>query len=817
MKLSLNNKMLGLGILIFFSIGLMIGLSQYSSSNTRVMMETSDDANTMLNKRYEQLALLNKYEYSMIQLTLAAMDSIIDKDEGVISEERMENINKRGKFLKENMAQVVAMADTDEEKKLAQDVGKNIDTYINTIKVDLTTAIIKSAKRIKEIEHEFNGIDDSLDQYGDRFNEKLEGVLARFQKKQQASANAQQEAFLASSIKLHLIQVQQWLTDISATRGAKGFDDGFDEAGKHAKEFRKDMKVLKGISPALKKQLNGLEKSFEAFYKKGKWMANQYIQYGPARGNKAMVDFDAFAEDIGGRIQKLIDVTTANANKLSEINKGITHVEKMLKTHIGLMLAAMDSIIDKDEGKINEDRANEINEAIALQNNAIPSLKQFEVLGISQKEIDTLVKDFSGLSKGITVDLTNLIVNSTKEQKEIINLFEKFDDDLDESAGAIEEALHDFRVSVEEEVKEAKNILSDVDIRLENDLKKNSIITWSFSLIVLAVISSLFFLVARGITKPIRIIIEGLNGSSEQVSSASGQVASASQSLAEGASEQAAGIEETSSSLEEMSSMTKQNADNASQADNLMKDANLVVGQANNSMGELITSMEEISKASEETSRIIKSIDEIAFQTNLLALNAAVEAARAGEAGAGFAVVADEVRNLAMRAADAAKNTADLIEGTVKRVNDGSELVTKTNEAFKQVSESAGKVGELVGEIAAASNEQAQGIEQVNKAVTEMDKVVQQNAASAEESASASEEMSAQANQMQSMVGELDSMINGAENENDRTEIGSTKAVHKIQHTRLAQNTRSRQKALKNKKGVSPEKIIPMDDDFSDF
>jgi methyl-accepting chemotaxis protein len=326
--------------------------------------------------------------------------------------------------------------------------------------------------------------------------------------------------------------------------------------------------------------------------------------------------------------------------------------------------------------------------------------------------------------------------------------------------------------------------------------------------------------IIRSITKPIHRVIEGLNEGADQVASASGQVSGSSQQLAEGSSEQAASIEETSSSLEEMSSMTKQNAQNAAQADNLMNEANQVVAQANASMSELDSSMDEISKASEETSRIIKTIDEIAFQTNLLALNAAVEAARAGEAGAGFAVVADEVRNLAMRAADAAKDTAQLIESTVKKVNDGNDLVSRTNEAFGKVAASSSKVGELVSEIAAASNEQAQGIEQVNTAVTEMDKVTQSNAANAEESASASEEMSAQAEQMKAMVNELVVMVGGAGNgakqvkkpaaaAGDYKDLGVAATTEKV---------RLKSPALRAHRPVSPEQIIPMDDDdFKDF
>ena len=52
MKLSLNNKMLGLGVLVFLSIAIMIGLSQYSTSKITAMTEKSKQANAMLTKEY---------------------------------------------------------------------------------------------------------------------------------------------------------------------------------------------------------------------------------------------------------------------------------------------------------------------------------------------------------------------------------------------------------------------------------------------------------------------------------------------------------------------------------------------------------------------------------------------------------------------------------------------------------------------------------------------------------------------------------------------------------------------------------------------
>lgn len=375
-----------------------------------------------------------------------------------------------------------------------------------------------------------------------------------------------------------------------------------------------------------------------------------------------------------------------------------------------------------------------------------------------------------------------------------------------------------------EEMRDYLDKLTDINLNIAREERDSAAVLYRNTVWVILSVTGfglmlgifLSWSIGRGITKPIKRIVDGLNEGAEQVASASGQVSSSSQSLAEGSSEQASSIEETSASLEEMSSMTRQNADNAGQADGLMKEANQMVSTANGSMQELTVSMEEISKASEETSKIIKTIDEIAFQTNLLALNAAVEAARAGEAGAGFAVVADEVRNLAMRAADAAKNTAELIEATVKKVNDGTGLVSTTNDAFGRVAENASKVGELVAEIAAASNEQSQGISQVNTAVTEMDKVVQKNAASAEESASASEEMNAQAEQMKTMVSELVELVEGGGGM--RRKASAVKVTETATQPRKVADRQMQVNSSQTGKAVDPAKLIPFgDDDFQDF
>ena len=273
----------------------------------------------------------------------------------------------------------------------------------------------------------------------------------------------------------------------------------------------------------------------------------------------------------------------------------------------------------------------------------------------------------------------------------------------------------------------------------------------------------IIFMVSKLISKPIRLVISGLNETAENASAASGVVATISRQMASGTASQAAAIEETSFSLEKMSAMTRRNAENAAHADTLMIEVKDITTRASDSTNRLMEFMQQISSASDETQKIIKTIDEIAFQTNLLALNAAVEAARAGEAGAGFAVVAEEVRNLAMRAATAAQNTAALIEGNVKMISTGVDLAKNTTTEFSGAALSIGKACDLVREISAASHEQAQGVELINKAVGGVDKVVQENAANAEEAASTASQLKTQADNMIGFVSSLIFLIEGRE------------------------------------------------------
>lgn len=78
----------------------------------------------------------------------------------------------------------------------------------------------------------------------------------------------------AKDLKLNVVQVQQWLTDISATRAAKGYDDGFEEAEIYAQRFKSDIGELIAINPEDKDVLEKISNNFDPYYEMGKKMAN---------------------------------------------------------------------------------------------------------------------------------------------------------------------------------------------------------------------------------------------------------------------------------------------------------------------------------------------------------------------------------------------------------------------------------------------------------------------------------------------------------------------------------------------------------------
>ncbi len=140
---------------------------------------------------------------------------------------------------------------------------------------------------------------------------------------------------VAKDLKFHTIQVQQWLTDISATRGLDGLNDGLDLAEVHAKDFQKNLDKLVQLLPEYRDTLIALRSTFETYHQVGIQMAEAYIKSGPQGGNPMMERFDTQSSKINQKVDEVVKLISKQVNAVST-----EHNEQLVRTGIISIVAS---------------------------------------------------------------------------------------------------------------------------------------------------------------------------------------------------------------------------------------------------------------------------------------------------------------------------------------------------------------------------------------------------------------------------------------------------------------------------------------------
>ncbi len=127
-------------------------------------------------------------------------------------------------------------------------------------------------------------------------------------------------AILAKDMQMQVVQIQQWLTDISATRGQDGLDDGFNEAEKAHQAFQEDLAKLRaayasGNDQAGMAQADQLHTRMGEWYATGKKMAKAYIDGGAPAGNRLMGEFDKVSSQLQAALEPVIEAQLGEASR----------------------------------------------------------------------------------------------------------------------------------------------------------------------------------------------------------------------------------------------------------------------------------------------------------------------------------------------------------------------------------------------------------------------------------------------------------------------------------------------------------------------
>jgi len=154
---------------------------------------------------------------------------------------------------------------------------------------------------------------------------------------QHGVANLQAEVLpyemLADQMAFEVVQIQQFLTDVSVTHDKEGYA----EAEKYAKSLRDNIASLKkhhSNDPQRLAEIAQVETAFTPYYATGKAMAEAYINGGKDAGDAAMVIFDKNAEELTQKMGQLrnhevsaavdeVNAVNASASRATYISLGV--------------------------------------------------------------------------------------------------------------------------------------------------------------------------------------------------------------------------------------------------------------------------------------------------------------------------------------------------------------------------------------------------------------------------------------------------------------------------------------------------------------